>query len=249
MLVAVLFLSTVMEQPSIFAPLSFPMPASRPVVPIGGWRQRAAASSAVLTKHDKKTSFTSRCRSAEEHLKDWSEGYSSAMRLARHCRANVADGWQHPAILRLNDISKGGMHHAQENLLEAMSSLGLGKLITAVDDDVGCFNDVLLPSHLLQHMLREPTVFHRVTGASVTRLQACWSQLFSSVDGKELHRLHPLLRGRFPADLATSIPIVVHEDAGPFSKRKSCDIIDYSSVLGEGKEIETNLGIWYIYKR
>lgn len=227
-----------MDLSSIFASLSCPMLASRPVVPRGGWRQRAAASNAASTTHDKKTSFTSRCKSAEEHLKGWSEGYSSAMRHARHSRGNVADGWQHPATLRLDDILKGGMHHAQEKLLETMSSLGLGKLVTAVDGE-GCFNDVIMPSHLLQHILRRPTVFHRVTGASVPRLQAFWSQLFSSIDCKELHRLHPLLRGHFPADLATSIPIVVHEDAGPYSKRRSCDIIDYSSVRGEGKEIET----------
>ena len=39
-------------------------------------------------------------------------------------------------------------------------------------------------------------------------------------------------------ELSTRFPIRVHEDAGPFSKNLSMDVLSWSSVNGRGTEAE-----------
>ena len=71
--------------------------------------------------------------------------------------------------------------------------------------------------------------------------QAClrfWSGLKSSGLGRILFREHGLLRGSTPEQLARTIPLVIHEDAGPFSKSQSVSVLNYSSITGRGAEFD-----------
>ena len=71
--------------------------------------------------------------------------------------------------------------------------------------------------------------------------QAClrfWSGLKSSGPGRILFREHGLLRGSTPEQLARTIPLVIHEDAGPFSKSQSVSVLNYSSITGRGAEFD-----------
>jgi hypothetical protein len=45
---------------------------------------------------------------------------------------------------------------------------------------------------------------------------------------------HPMLRGLGASELANIIPLCVHEDAGPISKRLSTTCISFASLLAEG---------------
>ena len=70
-----------------------------------------------------------------------------------------------------------------------------------------------------------------------------WEHLYYNHEGRQLWDLHPLLRTSTPADMKYILPCVVHADAGPFTRgsRESCDIIDWSSILGVGTEIEVKM--------
>ena len=50
---------------------------------------------------------------------------------------------------------------------------------------------------------------------------------------------HPVL-SRDDVDLGSLVPIVLHMDAGPYTKTgKSCMVVNFSSVLAEGSEKES----------
>jgi hypothetical protein len=49
---------------------------------------------------------------------------------------------------------------------------------------------------------------------------------------------HPALQNRTPADLAFTIPLVWHSDAGPFSKTKAMQLVQWGSLVGAGADIE-----------
>ena len=48
--------------------------------------------------------------------------------------------------------------------------------------------------------------------------------------------LHLALRGKTADELKHTIPCTLHQDAGPYSKRKSAECISFSSMLGVGAE-------------
>ena len=77
-----------------------------------------------------------------------------------------------------------------------------------------------------------------IVGGHVDKIQEFWEGLFSSPQGAELRRLHPNLRDKSPADLRYAIPLRLHEDAGPFSKGGSVNVISWSPLLAKGKELE-----------
>ena len=61
--------------------------------------------------------------------------------------------------------------------------------------------------------------FHQIFGANKTTLKEFWSGLFRTEEGKKFKDLHPTLKEKEPEQLQTSIPIIVHEDAAPYSKK------------------------------
>ena len=79
-------------------------------------------------------------------------------------------------------------------------------------------------------------------GADAVKIEKCWHSLFSTEAGKELQQLHPGLVGRSPHSLRHSIPCVLHEDAGPFTKRKSTNIISWSPLLANVLDIRQKIG-------
>ena len=56
-----------------------------------------------------------------------------------------------------------------------------------------------------------------------------------------LFDLHPHLRGRSLESLTHTIPLLIHQDAGPYTvTRKSADLVFYSSLLALGSDLETH---------
>ena len=72
------------------------------------------------------------------------------------------------------------------------------------------------------------------------KLYACWKSFLSSDDGKAYKRIHPdLTHVSNVSELDTCIPLTIHEDAGPYAKKRRCNIVSVSSLLCNGTELET----------
>ena len=69
--------------------------------------------------------------------------------------------------------------------------------------------------------------------------QQFWHDFLSTPDGLEYASLHPHLKGKTAAELATMIPGRIHEDAGPFTNCSSMVVLSWSSLLGRGIDLET----------
>ena len=67
--------------------------------------------------------------------------------------------------------------------------------------------------------------FGRIFGTDRAALKKFWQSLLSSDDGTEFQDLHPDLKANAPEDLETSVPIIIHEDAAPYSKRKGVNVL------------------------
>ena len=54
-------------------------------------------------------------------------------------------------------------------------------------------------------------------------------------------RGHPFLRGKRPEELGDFLPVVIHEDAGPASKQLSPTVLNISSVLAMGGQLDIKI--------
>ena len=81
--------------------------------------------------------------------------------------------------------------------------------------------------------------FGKIFGANKTELKAFWESLFSTEEGREFKELHPTLRLQQPEDLKTTIPIVVHEDAAPYQKKRSVNVLQWGPLFYHGSDIES----------
>ena len=222
-------------------PKSFFAPLRQPLEPTtagrsGGWRQANRAR----TRKSKPNSKHARVTAALRHLSLWGSGLQTATKLWWHMGGMRLDGTDNYACLRLSQIGKmeDGGKHSQKNLLQMMAyDLGFDEFITALGHD-GSIRDLILPSTFLRLLSRKPTAFRRHLGARVVEVEEFWRQLLISARGQLLRRSHPQLVGKSPSDLKHCIPLSLHEDAGPFSKRRSTNIINMGSLLGSGKDIE-----------
>ena len=98
---------------------------------------------------------------------------------------------------------------------------------------------------MLQLLSRDfPSQFEKIMGADTVAVFSFWDQLHGSADGYEFWQEHGYLRGKTPRDLQHSLPFCVHEDAGPFTKNKSVQLIQYGSLLGIGSDMEVRYIAW-----
>ena len=72
-----------------------------------------------------------------------------------------------------------------------------------------------------------------------TSLGWFWESLFSTEDGQEFKNCHPTLRLQQPEQLQASIPIVAHEDAAPYGKKRSVDVLQWGPLLARGSDMES----------
>ena len=81
--------------------------------------------------------------------------------------------------------------------------------------------------------------FGQIFGADRATLRFVWRSLCASDDGSKFRDLHPTLRGKGPEQLQTSIPIIVHEDAAPYGKKRSVNVLQWDPLLVRGSDIES----------
>ena len=221
---------------SIFAPLCRPFVEHRDILR-GGWRNRAKAKAAAAKRRSRSPQYKLRSLAAEGYLLEWSDGTSTAVRVFRHCDRLVRDGWEHPFIVRLRTIGSGGEQHCQENLLRMLSGIGISDYITRVDGN-GSLKDVITPSSIFKLFSKYPDKCRKQFGMHAGDMHDFWLNLLSSPQGIELQRCHPHLRGKTAHDLRHTVCLSLHEDAGPYAKGKSTNIISWGSVTGDGRDFE-----------
>ena len=152
----------------------------------------------------------------------------------------VADGFDKPAIKRLHSVASQqtaaqNTHSGIMRLVE--ETLGFGSMVHRIEG--GLVTHVSHPSALFGRLHKHNRMQFGLTfGADKEKLFGFWTGLFSSHEGRELKKLHPLLRRKSPRSLESTIPIVLHEDAGPYSKRHSTIVVSWSALLGIGTELE-----------
>jgi len=83
------------------------------------------------------------------------------------------------------------------------------------------------------------TQFGRICVASRRIIKRSWEGLFASPDGRDFKQLHPSLKDKTPDQLATSIPIVIHEDAAPYGKKRSVSVLQWGPLITNGSDIES----------
>ena len=155
----------------------------------------------------------------------------------------MSDGPVHPAIARLARIGSSGSstdHNHQTNLVALLATCGFMEMIFKIGGDCS-IHDVVPPSVIFRNMHRRSRHrFVKHLGADSSSLQSFWTGLFASPAGRELRARHNFLRHKSPWDLRHTIPLALHEDAGPYAKKKSCNVITFFSLVGQGTELETH---------
>ena len=162
---------------------------------------------------------------AQSLLLDWGGGALSTPHLRRHCRSSVADSRANnskPAFDVLTLSSIGGIspstQNCQRDLMTLLNSLEFSRLVRAVDGKH--IQYCVPPNDLLQFLLsRFPQSTARCLGVNEHLVQRFWTGLWESEMGKDLFREHPALVGKTPPGLCRAVPLSLHEDAGPFSKK------------------------------
>ena len=202
--------------------------------PRGGWRQRIAAYAA---RSRSPSGRTTKSQASLRQLKLWASGVASAPQVWYQIDGLVSDGFRNPSIDRIHRCASSATdQNCHSRLLHIFSvECGFQDIITHIDG--GSVSEVLRPSSLLR-LLQTSTSFKQMFGADETRLLEFWSSLLGSEHGRKYHALHPHLRGRSINSLRKTIPITLHEDAGPFSKTKSVNVVSWSPLLGSGAELE-----------
>jgi hypothetical protein len=146
----------------------------------------------------------------------------------------VEDGQTNPMIRRLANVGDGKHAHSGLNRL-LLRETGLANMVTTVPD--GDISDIILPSRMVSMLFQHhmPLV-GRIFGADTASLRAFWTQFLNRDVTKEWAAAHPHLAGKEVADLVSTVPLSIHLDAGPVTKRKSTTVISWTAILGQSSE-------------
>ena len=219
--------------PSIISKLHSPLPAPR--WRRGGWIQQchvAAASSAVVGTAAARTHSVT----ANRLIWDWASGTLSAARLWFLVEGLIADGLKLPAIERLYRIAKHDQDgNANGNLIKLFEDCGITHFIDQAGNGIGSVSHLIKPSSIIRMLARQDLAkFEQCMGAVEDNLVSFWHGYFSSGEGREYCAVHCKLSGYSADSLSRTIPLLLHQDAGPFSKTKSCMILDWKPLQGGG---------------
>ena len=207
-----------------------------------GWRQRlkrardnsSDAHAHVGSAHDNKCEVQQSAL-ATSLTKDWCWGVLSAPKLLEYINSEIKDQGINacPVLHSLAASSELNMHR---HLVNCFKGFGFGKLIE--DLPLSLVTQIVPPHLLMGYICKHQEQFERCLGAQATQVHKFWVGLYESHDGHKLFMEHAQLIGKTPDDMVHVLPLVIHEDAGPYAKSRSCVEVSWSSLLGEGPEKE-----------
>ena len=79
-----------------------------------------------------------------------------------------------------------------------------------------------------------PAEFTKRLGAEPGPLRAFWRKFKAQPANRDLFDTHPFLRGMTSEESGYVVPLVIHEDAGPITKKQSASCVSWSSMLAKG---------------
>ena len=193
----------------------------------GGWRQQAL-------QHDVAGEAESNpSRLGIGLFKRWCDGDISAAALATLVQEAIDDGFSNIMLVKMQKAGKDQNSHS--GLMALLGECKMDSLLSA--HDAYPATHMVLPSAWARAIsMHYPREFRLRFGADEDRLLAFWQGLLARPLGREMASRIQYLNGKTPSQLKNTIPLVVHEDAGPCSKSKSANCISFSSLLGIGSE-------------
>ena len=127
------------------------------------------------------------------------------------------------------------MQNALRDLFGATYQKTSRNLLFELDDSV--VTTMIFPHEFLHFFFAHfESEFERRWGANPALCERFWRELGGSYEGADLLRRHPHLKNR--RDKSHLIPVVLHNDAGPFAKKQSAYTLSFRSVTGIGSELE-----------
>ena len=193
--------------------------------------------------HSFEPRFVSVHRDIHSHLAytallGWADGNLSCVGMVRLCRSGARDGLRIPMLDTLANLANDEMTNVVRKLkTDVLKRAGVYARITPLTGPH--FKHCVLPSTTFKFLASYPQQFKLRMAANAEACTNFWRGLFSSEEGMDLKQLHPHLRGKTLAQLSHHIPLRIHEDAGPFTKIKSVNVLSCSSLLGKGTELES----------
>ena len=230
-----------------------PQAPAETAINVRGWKKTAE-----MEETKRSRSPLPRHRDVNAFLKSWATGETSSVGIWRLSYAIVrVDGTNAGyGMSRLADLateSSGSTINCSRNLKQLLAATALPKMIREVPHQKGerTITHLLRPTDLFRLIhSRNRHKFGQIFGASRTALKSFWTSLFASEDGREFKALHPSLRAKDPEQLQTSIPIVVHEDAAPYGKKRSVNVVQWGPLIVKSSDIESRFAHHgYISKR
>lgn len=99
--------------------------------------------------------------------------------------------------------------------------------------NAGSVTHILYP-HELFHMLfcRYPDSAKLYFGAEPSQLRKFWTQFLGTAYGREAADKLPALRNKAPSELDHCIPLIVHGDGCPVTKKSSAMFVQWGGLLG-----------------
>ena len=178
------------------------------------------------------------CRSylAESALLDWSDANSTAVGVAKTCRAGQRDGINIAMNNKFASLGTDSFKNCNRDLDDLLK--GVGAYDHVVETNGSCFTHCIPPTEIVKLLGKRPEKFKMHLAPSKDACREFWRGLFSSEQGMQYARSHPHLQGKTVKDLETTIATRLHEDSGPFTKVKGVDVLSWSSLLGKGTEKE-----------
>ena len=101
------------------------------------------------------------------------------------------------------------------------------------------YKTCILPSTIIKMISQSDQQFRMRLAPSKREVQEFWETFLSTPEGQAYREVHPVLSRKTTQELATLVPIRLHEDSGPYSKTHGVNIISWSSLFGQGSEKET----------
>lgn len=171
----------------------------------------------------------------EALLIDWADGLISAAGLLRLTKAAINDGLDLPMLIKIAE--SGDVHNAARGLKLLLEAGGVCENITTLNGST--YSGCILPSTVIKLIGRSEENFKMRLAPSKRECLEFWQDFFSTPEGLEYKKLHPVLKHRTALQLANCFVIKLHEDAGPYTKNSGVNIISWSSLFGRGTELET----------
>ena len=173
----------------------------------------------------------------EAILLDWSDGIVNAVGLVRYSRYAKRDGLNLEMIDKFANCGGSNYENAAKHLKEVLRAAGSEEMVTHISDNVYKYG--ILPSDIIKLIARSPDQFKLRLAPSTDEIELFWQDFFSSESGMQYKRVHPHLKNATAQSLKSKLAIRIHQDAGPFTKSLSVDVISWSSMHGTGTELET----------